>query len=112
MTRYDILVVGGGLAALTAGLFAARAGRSTLVLSRRSRRALVNVSKIEDYPGFPEGVAGFEIGPNAQLQAMNNGAEFAMAEVLSLARPGDEMDGGEHGDWLVTTTDGSIRPAP
>src|SRR5688572_28836750 len=106
MTRYDILVVGGGLAALTAGLFAARAGRSTLVLEPAVPGGhLVNVTKIEDFPGFPDGVSGYELGPNTQMQAMNHGAEFAMAEVQALARDGDDPSG----DWLVTTTDGEHR---
>jgi thioredoxin reductase (NADPH) len=106
MTRYDILVVGGGMAALTAGLFAARAGRSTLVLEPAVPGGhLVNIQKIEDFPGFPDGVSGYELGPNTQMQAMNYGAEFAMAEVQTLARDGD----GPSGDWLVTTTEGEYQ---
>src|SRR4051812_45567546 len=106
MTRYDILVVGGGLAGLTAGLFAARAGRSTLVLEPQVPGGhLLNIQKIEDFPGFPDGVSGYEIGPNTQMQAMNHGADFAMAEIQSLAR----VDGGESGDWLVTTTEGEYN---
>src|SRR3954453_22937582 len=106
MTRYDILVVGGGLAGLTAGLFAARAGRSTLVLEPTMPGGhLLNIQKIEDFPGFPDGVSGYELGPNAQMQAMNHGAEFAMAEVVSLAR----MEGDPDHDWLVTTTDGEHK---
>src|SRR5919108_5216817 len=101
MTEYEIVVVGGGLAALTAGLFAARAGRSTLVLEPAVPGGhLVNITKIEDFPGFPEGVSGYELGPNTQMQAMSYGAEFAMAEILTLARPD-----GESGDWVVSTTE-------
>lgn len=108
MPEYDIIVVGGGLAALTAGLFAARSGRSTLVLEPAVPGGhLVNIQKIEDFPGFPDGVSGYELGPNTQLQAMNHGAEFAMAEVQALARVG----GDRSGDWLVTTTEGEYRAA-
>jgi thioredoxin reductase (NADPH) len=110
MPEYEIVVVGGGLAALTAGLFAARAGRSTLVLEPAVPGGhLVNVQKIEDFPGFPDGVSGFELGPNAQLQAMNHGAEFAMAEVETLARAERDPSGERPSDWLVTTTDGEHR---
>ena len=106
MPDYDIVIVGGGLAALTAGLFAARAGRSTLVLEPAVPGGhLVNIQKIEDFPGFPDGVSGYELGPNAQMQAMNHGAEFAMAEVQTIARIGGDPDG----DWLVTTTDGEYQ---
>jgi thioredoxin reductase (NADPH) len=99
MPDYDIVVVGGGLAALTAGLFTARAGRSTLVLEPAMPGGhLTTIQKIEDFPGFPDGVSGYELGPNAQMQAMNNGADFAMAEVEALT----EQDGG----WLVQTTEG------
>lgn len=106
MTRYDILVIGGGLAGLTAGLFAARAGRATLVLEPAVPGGhLLNIQKIEDFPGFPDGVSGFEIGPNTQMQAMNAGAEFAMAEVQSLSRDGNEASA----DWLVSTTEGEYQ---
>lgn len=99
MTSFDIVVVGGGMAALTAGLFGARAGRSTLVLEPAVPGGhLVNIARIEDFPGFPDGVSGYELGPNTQLQAMSAGAEFAMSEVTGLAQVGTT--------WLVTTTDG------
>jgi thioredoxin reductase (NADPH) len=106
MTRYDILVVGGGMAALTAGMFGARAGRSTIVLEPAMPGGhLTNITKIEDFPGFPDGVSGYELGPNAQMQAMNQGTEFAMAEVLSISR----ADADPTGDWLVTTTEGEYQ---
>jgi thioredoxin reductase (NADPH) len=102
MTSFDIVVVGGGMAALTAGLFGARAGRSTLVLEPAVPGGhLVNIAKIEDFPGFPDGVSGYELGPNTQMQAMNAGTEFAMSEVTRLAPAGDR--------WLVTTTDGDYE---
>src|SRR5262245_8106931 len=107
MPDYDIVVVGGGLAALTAGLFAARAGRSTLVVGPPMPGGhLMNIQKIEDFPGFPDGVAGYELGPNVQMQAMNHGCEFTMGEVESLARLEGDPSGG---DWLVTTTEGEHR---
>ncbi|HEV8639129.1 MAG TPA: FAD-dependent oxidoreductase [Chloroflexota bacterium] len=97
----DVLVAGGGLAALTAGLFAARHGLSTLVLEPRVPGGqLVNVERVEDYPGFPDGVPGFDLGPIVQEQAAAAGAAFRLAEVLGLAR-GD-------GAWLVRASDGEV----
>jgi thioredoxin reductase (NADPH) len=56
---YDIVVAGGGLAGLTAGLTAARAGRSSLVLTGGIPGGLLlSVERIDGLPGFPEGVAG------------------------------------------------------
>jgi thioredoxin reductase len=49
---------------------------------------LANVAGIEDFPGFPEGVAGYELGPNAQQQAAAAGADFALAEVTGLEPSG------------------------
>jgi thioredoxin reductase (NADPH) len=100
--RYDVIVLGGGLAGLTAGLFAARQGHSTLVLEASVAGGhLVNVEKIEDFPGFVGGVAGFELCPRTQEQAANAGAEFGMARALGLRRSGH--------DWEVETIDDSFQ---
>ncbi len=85
MADYDVIVVGSGLAGVTAGFFAARCGLSTLVLEADIPGGhLINIEKIEDYPGFPDGVAGYEICPAAQRQAVNHGAEFRRGEVQSI----------------------------
>ena len=86
----DLVVVGGGVAGCTAGLFAARRGLSTLVLEAQVPGGqVVNLDRIEDFPGFPEGVAGFDLGPSVQEQAANAGAEFALAEAEAIEREGD-----------------------
>src|SRR5688572_3307376 len=46
---------------------------------------LMNVDKVEDFPGFPQGIAGFELGPALQEQAAEAGASFELREVSSLA---------------------------
>jgi len=77
--------VGSGLAGLTAGLFAARYGLSTLVLeSNIPGGHLISIEKIEDFPGFPDVIAGYDLCPTVQRQAADQGAEFQRAEVENL----------------------------
>jgi thioredoxin reductase (NADPH) len=81
----DVVIIGAGLAGLTAGLFAARHGLSTLVLEANVPGGhLTSIEKIEDFSGFPDGIPGYELCPNLQRQAADQGAEFQRAEVLSL----------------------------
>jgi thioredoxin reductase (NADPH) len=85
MAEYDVIVVGSGLAGLTAGLFSARHGLATLVMeSNIPGGHLISIEKIEDFPGFPDGIAGYDLCPNLQRQAADHGAEFQRAEVLRL----------------------------
>src|SRR6266550_6206911 len=85
MSEYDVIIIGSGLAGLTAGLFAARHGLSTLVLeSNIPGGHLISIEKIEDFPGFPDGIAGYDLCPTVQRQAADQGAEFQRAEVSSL----------------------------
>src|SRR5262245_27559549 len=102
MADYDVVIVGSGLAGLTAGLFAARHGLSTLILeSNIPGGHLINIEKIEDFPGFPDGVAGYDLCPTAQRQAADQGAEFQRAEVTSLEAQ-DRL-------WAVVTDEGRHR---
>ena len=81
-SEYDIAITGAAVAGLTAALLAARLGDSTLVIERFAPGShLVNIESIEDFPGFPNGVAGYELGPFMQEQAANQGAQFQMGEV-------------------------------
>ncbi len=85
MANYDVIVIGSGLAGLTAGLFAARHGLATLVMeSNIPGGHLISIEKIEDFPGFPDGIPGYDLCPNLQRQAADHGAQFQRAEVLRL----------------------------
>ena len=100
--EYDLLVVGGGLAGLTAAIYGARYGLSTAVVEQMMGGAqIINLEKIENFPGFPEGIAGAELGPAAQEQAMNAGAEFVMAEASRVSLDGDYK--------VVSTDAGDLR---
>jgi len=102
MADYDVLIIGSGLAGLTAGLFAARQGLSTLVLEANIPGGhLVSIEKIEDFPGFPEGVPGYELCPNVQRQAADHGVEFQRAEVRRLEP--------EQSFWFALTDEERLR---
>ena len=89
-TDYDVLVIGGGLAGMTAGIYAARHGLSVGVVERMMGGAsIINVEKVENYPGFPEGIMGADLAAMTQEQAMNAGAQFLMDEVSGVAEDGD-----------------------
>ena len=99
-TSYDVLVIGGGLAGMTAGMYAARHGLSVGVVERMMGGAsIINVEKIENYPGFPEGIMGADLAAMTQEQAMNAGVDFVMGEVSGIAEQGDyhvvDSDAGE-----------------
>ncbi|MCD2436095.1 thioredoxin-disulfide reductase [Acidaminococcus sp. NSJ-142] len=79
---YDVLIIGGGPAGYTAALYAARSGYSAAVLEKLSPGGqMATTSEIENYPGFPGVVDGFELGEKMQQGAEQAGAETVYAEV-------------------------------
>ena len=81
---YDLIVVGGGPRGYTAALYAARAGLDALVLEKLSAGGQMALThQIDNYPGFPEGIDGFELGEKMQAQAERFGAQTEYAQVLS-----------------------------
>ena len=82
---YDMIVVGGGPGGYTAALYGVRAGMDVAVLEKLSaggQMALTHM--IDNYPGFPEGVDGFELGQRMQQQAERFGAKTVYASVTKL----------------------------
>ncbi|MBQ8237285.1 MAG: thioredoxin-disulfide reductase [Oscillospiraceae bacterium] len=82
---HDMIIIGGGPAGYSAALYAARAGLRTLVLEKLSaggQMALTDV--IDNYPGFVEGIDGFELGERMQQSAERFGAVTELAEVYRL----------------------------
>ncbi len=87
MKSYDVIIIGGGGAGLTAALYASRAKLSTLLLEKLvpgGQIALTDV--VENYPGFPEGITGPEISQRMEDQAKRYGTEVVYQEVKSLAK--------------------------
>jgi thioredoxin reductase (NADPH) len=82
---FDIVVAGGGICGLTAGLTAARLGHRSLILTGPMLGGnLLSIDTIEGYPGHPEGIAGYDLIPSVQQQASDAGAEFAMTEATAI----------------------------
>ena len=85
MKRYDMVIIGGGPGGYTAALYAARAGLKTIVLEKLSAGGqMALTSQIDNYPGFPNGVDGFDLADNMQQKAERYGAETELAEVMVL----------------------------
>lgn len=83
--EFDVLVAGSGIAGLNAGLASARLGRKTLVLTGDILGGqLLSINQIEGFPGFPDGIPGYELCPATQEQADAAGAEFVATELVRL----------------------------
>ena len=81
---YDMIIIGGGPGGYTAALYAARAGLKVAVLEKLSAGGqMALTTQIDNYPGFTEGVDGFQLGEQMQQQAERFGAETILAEVTS-----------------------------
>jgi thioredoxin reductase (NADPH) len=100
--EFDVAIAGGGIGALTAAVHCARIGRSTLLLGGRAPGGLLlSIERIDGVPGFPEGVAGYELCPMLQEQAADEGAEVRMAEIEGLEPSGQ--------GWRLATSDGDVE---
>jgi thioredoxin reductase (NADPH) len=85
MDKYDVFIIGGGPAGLTAGLYASRAGLKTLLSERAMFGGqIVNAQLIENYPGFPNGVSGFDLATYMHDQAAKFGLEITSDEVTGI----------------------------
>ena len=87
---YDMIVIGGGPGGYTAALYAARAGLKVAVLEKLSaggQMALTN--QVDNYPGFVDGIDGFELAEHMEAQAQRFGAESILAEVEELELEGN-----------------------
>ena len=82
---YDMIVIGGGPGGYTTALYAARAGLDVLVMERLSAGGqMAQTHLIENYPGFPEGIDGWELAEKMLAQAERFGAKTEYADVLSV----------------------------
>ena len=103
MLSYDVLVVGGASAGLTAAMYASRQGLKTLVITKDIGGQALLTNAIENYPPF-EHIGGFELMQKFEQQARSFGAEFAYEEVLSITEQKEEEDGGGSGGGFIVKT--------
>jgi thioredoxin reductase (NADPH) len=99
--EYDVVIVGGGPAGLSAGLYTSRARLSSLLIERLCLGGMaVNASWVENYPGFPHGIGGLDLTDLMRQQADNFGLETLIADVVGLESKGEKQ--------LVETSEGEI----
>jgi thioredoxin reductase (NADPH) len=79
---YQVVIIGGGPAGLTAGLYCARSRFDTLLIERGVIGGqITNAERVENYPGFPKGISGIELGQLIHEQSASYGLELLLAEV-------------------------------
>lgn len=109
---YDMIVIGGGPAGYSAALYAARAGMDVVVLEKLSAGGqMALTSQIDNYPGFEEGIDGFELGEKMQAGAERFGVETELTEVLAADFSGNikklETDSGDYYSKTVVISTGA-----
>jgi len=104
-TTYDVVIVGGGPTGLTAAIYAARENQSVLIIEKSAVGGQAGVTeRLDNYPGFPDGVAGHELADRMRRQAERYGVEILQAVAVSAVS--------SEGDWVtVTTTTGDSYEA-
>jgi len=114
MDYYDLIIVGGGPAGLTTALYAAREGIETLVIEQSGLGGQAGVTeRLDNFPGFPEGIGGGEFADRLAQQARRFGVEILQAQSVTGLRAEDESryvttaDGAEYGARAVLIATGS-----
>ena len=99
--KYDVIIIGGGPAGLSAGLYTARARLKTLLVEKGAVGGMIiNAALVENYPGFADGVSGIDLTQSMHKQATKFGVEVLSAEVTAL-----KIDGKNK---LITTSEGDF----
>ena len=87
---YEVVIIGGGPAGLTAGLYSSRARLNTLLIeSALFGGQMTTTEMIENYPGFPQGITGDELSRLMEEQAKRFGMEVVNQEVEEISSEGD-----------------------
>lgn len=87
MNLYDLIIIGGGPAGLSAALYANRARYNTLLLEKTALGGqMITIDIVDNYPGFPNGIAGFELYQNMEEHAKKFGLHVEYAEVKKIVK--------------------------
>ena len=111
---YDVIITGGGPAGLSAGIYTSRARLSTLLIERLAIGGQIATAEwVDNYPGFPDGIGGFELGQLMHRQATKYGLETVTADVTGIS-PGEKQKvvnttGGDYVTRAVIIAGGSKR---
>ena len=85
--RHDVVIIGGGPAGLTAGIYTGRSDLSSIIIEKAVPGGqIAQTEEVENYPGFPEPVSGSELSARLVAQAERFGARIVMDEVASISR--------------------------
>ncbi|WP_309572485.1 thioredoxin-disulfide reductase [Deinococcus sp.] len=106
--NYDVVIVGGGPAGLTAAIYTGRASLSTLILEKGLPGGqIAQTEEVENYPGFPDPISGMELAMRMQQQAEKFGGKIEMDEVQSIHRADDDTE--HEYPFIVTGYSGTYR---
>lgn len=98
MENYDIVIAGGGIAGLTAGIYALRNGKKVLIIDKKGFGGqIVEALEVENYPGF-ENISGFELAQRIYKQFLSFGGKIISEEVIKI----------EDGEYKKVLTDKNI----
>ena len=102
---YDVVIIGGGPGGYSAALYCARSGMSVLVLEKLSPGGqMATTGQVDNYPGFEDGIDGFELGEKMKKGADRFGAETAFDEVIRVDLKAEPKKITTTGGELLTTT--------
>lgn len=104
-TYYDIVIAGAGPAGMTAAIYASRAGLKTLILEKKYPGGQVALTDfVENYPGFPDGISGWDLTTLMQTQALKYGAELRTSEVMGIKKSEEEIFAVETPEGVISAT--------